>query len=70
MARGHIHCSLHGKRKIKRVRRNIVLQLSYKDGDKSKQTNSFGLGDLPAAIVVLELAVPKAESGTRLLTRG
>ncbi len=51
-----------GKRKTRRSRRNVVLQRSYKDGDDWKQTNSFGLGDLPAAIRVLELAQSHVES--------
>ena len=51
-----------GKRKTKRSRRNVVLQRSYKDGDDWKQTNSFGLGDLPAAIRVLVLAQTHVES--------
>jgi hypothetical protein len=51
-----------GKRKTKRSRRNVVLQRSYKDADEWKQTNSFGLGDLPAAIRVLELAQSYVES--------
>lgn len=48
-----------GKRK---TRRSVVLQRSYRDGDVWKQTNSFGLGDLPAAIRVLELAQSHVES--------
>jgi len=51
-----------GKRKTRRSRRNVVLQRSYKDGDVWKQTNSFGLGDMPAAIRVLELAQTYVES--------
>lgn len=51
-----------GKRKTRRSRRNVVLQRSYKDGDDWKQTNSFGLGDMPAAIRVLELAQTYVES--------
>lgn len=51
-----------GKRKTRRSRRNVVLQRSYKEGDEWKQTNSFGLGDLPAAIRVLELAQNHVES--------
>jgi len=51
-----------GKRKVRRSRRNVVLQRSYKDGEDWKQTNSFGLGDLPAAIRVLELAQTYVES--------
>ena len=51
-----------GKRKVRRTRRNVVLQRSYKDGEEWKQTNSFGLGDLPAAVRVLELAQSFVES--------
>jgi hypothetical protein len=50
-----------GKSKSKRSRRSVVLQRSYKDGDEWKQTSSFGLGDLPAAIRVLELAQSHVE---------
>jgi len=46
----------------KKTRRNVVIQRSYKDGDEWKQTNSFGLGDLPAAVRVLELAQSYVES--------
>lgn len=51
-----------GKRKSRRSRRNVVLQRSYKEGDEWKQTSSFGLGDLPAAIRVLQLAQSHVES--------
>jgi hypothetical protein len=51
-----------GKRKTKRTRRNVVLQRSYKDGDEWKQTNSFGLSDMPAVIRVLQLAQGHVES--------
>ena len=51
-----------GKRKLRRSRRSVVLQRSYKDGEEWKQTNSFGLGDLPAAIRVLELAQSHVEA--------
>ena len=51
-----------GKRKTRRSRRSVVLQRSYKEGDDWKQTNSVGLGDLPAAIRVLELAQSHVES--------
>ena len=51
-----------GKKKVKRTRRNVVLQRSYKDGDEWKQTSSFGLGDMPAAIRVLQLAQSFVES--------
>jgi hypothetical protein len=41
---------------------HLVLQSSYKDGDDWKQTNSVGLGDLPAAIRVLDLVQSHVES--------
>lgn len=41
-----------GKRKV----RSVNVQKSYKDGDERKYTSSFGLGELPSAIRVLELA--------------
>ena len=37
-------------------RRNVTLQRSYRDGDEWKSTTSFGLGDLPTAIAVLQRA--------------
>src|SRR3954465_13292767 len=51
-----------GNRKAKRHRRNVGVRRSYKGGDDWKQTNSFGLGDLPPAIRVLELAQSHVES--------
>lgn len=41
-----------GKRKV----RSVNVQKSYKDGDERKYTSSFGLGELPSAIRVLQLA--------------
>lgn len=46
-----------GKRKV----RSVSLQRRYKDGDEWKYTSSFGLGDLPAAIRVMELALRHVE---------
>ena len=43
-------------------RHNVQIRRIYKDGEEWKQTNSFGLGDLPAAIRVLELAQSHVES--------
>jgi hypothetical protein len=42
------------QQKMRRSRRSVVLQRSYKDGDDRKQINSFGLSDLPTAIRVLQ----------------
>jgi hypothetical protein len=42
-----------GKREI----RNVNLQRRYKDGNEWKSSSSFGLGDMPQAIAVLELAM-------------
>ena len=41
-----------GKRKV----RSVNVQKSYMDRDKRKYTSSFGLGELPAATRVLQLA--------------
>ncbi len=41
-----------GKRKF----RSVNVQRSYRDGDDTKYTSSFGLSDLPTAIRVLQLA--------------
>ncbi len=41
-----------GKRKF----RSVNVQRSYRDGDETKFVSSFGLGDLPTAIRVLQLA--------------
>ena len=40
----------------KRKVRSVNVQKSYKDGDQRKYTSSFGLGELPSAIRVLQLA--------------
>lgn len=42
-----------GKRKI----RNVNLQRRYRDGDEWKSSSSFGLGDIPQAQAVLDLAL-------------
>ena len=42
----------NGKRHI----RNVNLQRRYREGDEWKSSTSFGLGDLPNAIRVLQLA--------------
>ena len=52
-----------GKRKF----RSVNVQRSYRDGDDTKYTSSFGLSDLPAAIRVLELAQAHVE-GTEAQT--
>jgi hypothetical protein len=41
-----------GKRHI----RNVNLQKRYRDGDEWKSSTSFGLGELPQAMAVLDLA--------------
>ena len=35
---------------------SVSLQKRYKDGDETKYTNSFSLGDIPAALRTLQLA--------------
>ena len=47
-----------GKRKF----RSVNVQRSYRDGDETKFVSSFGLGDLPSAIRVLQLAQAHVES--------
>ncbi len=47
-----------GKRKF----RSVNVQRSYRDGDETKYTSSFGLSDLPSAIRVLQLAQTHVES--------
>ena len=42
-----------GKREI----RNVNLQRRYRDGDEWKSSTSFGLGDIPQAIAVMEMAM-------------
>jgi len=48
----------NGKRKF----RSVNVQRSYKDGDDTKYTSSFGLSELPSAIRVLQLAQAHVES--------
>ena len=45
-----------------RTVRNVNLQRRYKDGDEWKSASSFGLGDLPCALRVLQLALQHMES--------
>ena len=45
----------------KRTFRSVNVQRSYRDGDDTKYTSSFGLGDLPTAIRVLQLAQAHVE---------
>ena len=53
----------HGESGQKRPMRKVNLQRRYKDGDgKWKTATSFGLGDLPWAVRVLELAQQYVES--------
>ncbi len=46
-----------GKRKF----RSVNVQRSYRDGDETKYTASFGLSDLPTAIRCLQLAQAHVE---------
>ena len=45
-----------------RTVRNVNLQRRYKDGDEWKSASSFGLGDLPCALRVLQLALQYLET--------
>ena len=45
-----------------RTVRNVNLQRRYKDGDEWKSASSFGLGDLPCALRVLQLALEHMET--------
>ena len=47
-----------GKRSV----RNVNLQRRYKDGNEWKSASSFGLGDLPCALRVLQLALQHMET--------
>lgn len=47
-----------GKRKF----RSVNIQRSYRDGDETKWTSSFGIGELPQAIRALQLAQQHVES--------
>jgi hypothetical protein len=46
----------------KRMFRSVNVQRSYRDGEETKYTASFGLSDLPTAIRVLQLAQTHVES--------
>ena len=46
----------------KRTVRNVNLQRRYKDGSEWKSASSFGLGDLPCALRVLQLALQHMET--------
>lgn len=52
-----IFLNTSGKGDEKRSFRNVSLQRRYRDGDEWKNSTSFGLADLPAAIAVLQLAM-------------
>ena len=45
-----------------RLLRSVSLQKRYKDGDETKYTNSFNLGDLPSALRALQLATTHVEN--------
>ncbi len=45
----------------KRKFRSVNVQRSYRDGDDTKYTSSFGLSELPTAIRVLQLAQAHVE---------
>ena len=63
---GHVSASVFvnevsgdgGKRKF----RSVNVQRSYRDGDETKYTNSFGRSDLPTAIRCLQLAQAHVET--------
>ncbi|MCH8913395.1 MAG: hypothetical protein IIA33_07480 [Planctomycetes bacterium] len=46
----------------KRTVRNVNVQRRYKDGSEWKSTSSFGLGDLPCALRVMQLALQHMET--------
>ena len=46
----------------KRAVRNVNLQRRYKDGDEWKSASTFGLGDMPCAVRVLQLAQQYVET--------
>ncbi len=46
----------------KRKFRSVNVQRSYRDGEETKYTASFGLSDLPTAIRCLQLAQAHVES--------
>ncbi len=45
-----------------RTVRNVNVQRRYKDGNEWKSASSFGLGDLPCALRVLQLALQHMET--------
>lgn len=45
-----------------RTVRNVNLQRRYKDGDEWKSASTFGLGDLPCALRVMQLALQHMET--------
>ena len=45
----------------KRTFHSVNVQRSYRDGDQTKFTSSFGLAELPTAILVLQLAQEHVE---------
>ena len=54
----------NGKRRIL----NVNLQRRYRDGDEWKSSTSMGLGDLPAAIRVMQLAQKYVEDNEAEVT--
>lgn len=48
--------------------RNVQLQRRYRDGDEWKTSTALSLGDLPAAIRVLELALHYVEEQEAAVT--
>ena len=46
----------------KRTVRNVNLQRRYKDGNEWKSASTFGLGDLPCALRVMQLALQHIET--------
>ena len=46
----------------KRTVRNVNVQRRYKDGDEWKSASTFGLGDLPCALRVLQLSLQHVET--------
>ncbi len=51
-----------GNGQPKRKFRTVNVQRSYRDGDETKFTSSFSMGDLPAAIRCLQLAQGHVEA--------
>ena len=61
---GHVSASIFA-RKIERkdepdrIVRSVNLQKRYMDGDQAKFSSSFGLGELPQAIKVMQIALDR-----------